>query len=88
MLATSGIWCIRMYTFGSELEDGPTAIAKSDRADLLEPVFLLQGLDAGFDLGEAHLFAVTAEEFLHVEFAAMPCLRGDDCTCKTVESLV
>ena len=77
-----------MYTFGSELEDGPTAIAKTDRAELLEPVFLLQGLDAGFDLGEAHVFAVTAEEFLEVEFATLHCLWGDDCTCKTVEILV
>ena len=78
----SGQW--NEYTFGTELEHGPSAIAKANGTKLLEAVFLLQGLCAAFDLGEADLLGVTTDELPKVEFATLHYLHGDDLAVKTI----
>lgn len=54
---------VERYTFGSKLEHGPCAPANSHGTNLLEAVFLLQRLDAAFNLGESNLLGVTSKEW-------------------------
>ena len=71
-------------TFGAELEHGPPAIAESNRPDLFETMFLLQGFGAGFNLGEADLFGVATDEGHEVEFSSLHCLGSNNLTSEAV----
>lgn len=71
-------------TFGAELEHGPSAIAESNRPELFETMFLLQGFGAGFNLGEADLFRVATEEGHEVEFASLHCIGSNNLTSEAV----
>ena len=77
-------WCCTyIHTFGSELERGPSAPAEPDYAELLEAMFLLQGSNARFNLGESDLLGITTDECREVEFATSQYLRRDDFASKT-----
>ena len=51
-------------------------------------MFLLQGFGAAFDLGEADLFGVAADEFAEVEFATFQNLWGNDLASEAIEILL
>jgi len=58
-------------TFRTKSCNSPSTVAETHRADLLEAMFLLEGLGGGEDLGLTDILVVSANEIHEVEVLAL-----------------